>query len=1167
MIVGLLGILKAGGAYVPVDPDYPLDRIAYILADSKATIVVTDMASRSRLERIGHTAKIVCLDQQKSLINQCPIDALATRIKPSQLAYIIYTSGSTGKPKGVMIEHTNVVSLLKMDAPLFTFNEEDVWTLFHSFCFDFSVWEMYGALLNGGRLIVVPKAIANDAKRFNELLIEQGVTVLNQTPSAFYALQEHLVEPVRSLPLRYVIFGGEALHPAKLLPFNQTYPSCHLINMYGITETTVHVTFLELQPHHLSQSLSLIGQAIPTLTTYILNDTMRPIVTGETGELYVGGAGVARGYLNQPTLTAERFVLNPFSSRSGDRLYRSGDLVQLLADGTMAYQGRIDNQVKIRGYRIELGEIEQALQQCTGVKQAVVLAQTYAESDVRLIGYVLVDGPFQKQVIRDALQRRLPEYMIPGVLIPIEAIPLTSNGKVDRRALPMPDPSATLLDAYMEPGNPTEKKLTRVWKTILTVNQVGAVDNFFELGGNSLLANRMVVCLKQEYALDVSVTKLYQFPTIRLLAAYLDGQTQEKHTVTRSLSAPPVTTAVAIIGMAGRFPGANSVDALWDVLRAGKETIQFFSPEQLDSSLPESVTQDVHYVKARGILDQADQFDAVFFGINERLAEVMDPQQRIFLEIAWEALEQAGYIPQRYEGRIGIWAGCGNNTYYLNNVLPNKQVLDQVGSFQAMTVNEKDFIASRTAYQLNLDGPAVSVFSACSTSLLAVAQAVDSIRLGHCELALAGGASITAPIFSGHLYEEGAMLSRDGHCRPFDAKATGTVFSDGAGVVLLKSLEAAQHDGDTVYAVIKGTGVNNDGRVKGSFTAPSAEGQAGAIRMALADANIEADTLSYLEAHGTATPLGDPIEIKGLSMAFGQSPQKQFCAIGSIKSNLGHLTAAAGVTGLIKVALSLHHRQLPASLAFETPNPVIDFTNSPFYVNTVHQDWTSTGPRRAGVSSFGVGGTNVHVVLEEYTHPEPVAIPPAANRPHQLVVWSAKTKESLAEYKNHLTDHLHQPDELAIADLANTLQNRHPGFAFRQFVVAASTADLRHALKAPATPQTSNARPELDALPEFSSEVVFLFPGQGAQHLNMGRELYQNEPVYRRAIDECADYLTEYLDTDIRTVLYADEADLDATERLKNTCYTQPALFVTEYARAVSGSVGGLNQRYFVVIV
>ena len=972
---------------------------------------------------------------------------------------------------------------------------------------------------------------------------------------------------VPTVPVRYVIFGGEALNPAKLKPWHRAFPTCQLINMYGITETTVHVTYLALQSEHLEHTSSLIGTPIPTLTTYVLDSEQQLVPVGESGELYVGGAGLARGYLNQPELTASRFIPNPFSQIPGDRLYRSGDLARQLPDGGLDYLGRIDEQVKIRGYRIELGEVENALLQYPGVKHAVVVAREDGEGSKRLVGYVVMADGFDRSAIRSALQTTLPDYMVPALLMPIDRVPLTSNGKVDRKALPNPDASELLTDTYRAPGTQTEEKLAAVWKDVLNVKRVGTNDNFFELGGNSLLAVKTIAALKQTHQLDIPITKLYQFPTVNGLADYLNGYKKTPvKAEKRGLSdqSDKTTGDVAIIGMAGRFPGASTIDALWTVLKEGRETTRFFAEDELDPTLPTDLTRDPAYVKARGVIDHADQFDAHFFGLNEKLASVMDPQQRVFLEISWELLEKTGYLPQHYTGNIGVWAGCGNNTYYLNNVLANRKVVSDIGSFQAMTVNEKDFIASRASYQLNLTGPAVSVYSACSTSLLAITQAVRSLRNGQCDVAIAGGASVTAPINSGHLYEEGAMLSRDGHCTPFDANAGGTVFSDGAGVVLLKLREDAERDGDPIYALIKGVGVNNDGGGKGSFTAPNAEGQAGAISRALDDARIDPATISYVETHGTATPLGDPIEIEGLTMAFGEQTQKQFCAIGSIKSNMGHLTAAAGVAGLIKTTLALHHKKIPASLGFKTPNPVIDFANSPFKVNTTLTDWPSdranplhprrSYPRRAGVSSFGVGGTNVHVVLEEYeaktVAPQPVSV--GASRPFQLITWSAKSGQSLDRYATLLREQLRQQPDLNPADVAFTLQTTRPAFSHRGFLLAATTDELVKALTIPDGAST-DATITSNTLLEKPGEVVFLFPGQGSQYLNMGRELYQHEAVYRQAVDTCADFLLPLIGQDIRPIMYTEGGSTPAeaaADQLKNTRYTQPALFITEYALA-----------------
>ncbi|RYE01603.1 MAG: polyketide synthase, partial [Sphingobacteriaceae bacterium] len=368
---------------------------------------------------------------------------------------------------------------------------------------------------------------------------------------------------------------------------------------------------------------------------------------------------------------------------------------------------------------------------------------------------------------------------------------------------------------------------------------------------------------------------------------------------------------------------------------------------------------------------------------------------------AREVLETTGYLSEKFEGTTGVFTGVGNNSYYQNNVLTNPGNIENLGDFQVMALNEKDYVAGRIAYELDLQGPTVSVYAACATGLLAVAQAAECIRNGQCSIALAGAAAITSPQKSGSLYQDGAMFSRDGHCRPFDANAEGTVFSDGAGVVLLKSLAQAERDGDRIFAVLKGAGISNDGSEKSSFSAPSAVGQANAIVQALENAQVEARSISYIETHGTATPIGDPIEIEGLKMAFGQQKTHQFCAIGSVKGNFGHTTAAAGMAGLIKTVLALQQQQIPASINYNQPNPNIDFARSPFFVNAALTEWNVEGKRLAGVSSFGIGGTNVHIILEEYPQPEKTA---DVQKPAYLISWSAKTESSLQNYTRKLID-------------------------------------------------------------------------------------------------------------------------------------------------------------------
>ncbi|MEO6863261.1 MAG: beta-ketoacyl synthase N-terminal-like domain-containing protein, partial [Microcoleus sp.] len=600
---------------------------------------------------------------------------------------------------------------------------------------------------------------------------------------------------------------------------------------------------------------------------------------------------------------------------------------------------------------------------------------------------------------------------------------------------------------------------------------------------------------------------------------------------------------IAIIGMAGRFPGAASVTELWQNLCGGVESTTFFSDAELDPSVDPALQQAPNYVKARGIIDGADRFDAAFFGVSPREAEITDPQQRVFLEIAWAALENAGCDPNTFNGSIGVYAGTGNNTYFPNNIAWRSDIISRAGEFQVMVGNEKDYIATRTSYKLNLKGPSVSVHTACSTSLVAVCQAFYALMSYQCDLALAGGISITAPQNSGYLYQEGGMFSSDGHCKPFDAKAEGTVFGNAAGAVVLKRLEEAIADRDTIYAVIRGVGLNNDGAAKVSFAAPSVDGQADAIAMAQAMAGVDPETISYVETHGTATPLGDPIEIAALTQAFAlKTTAKQFCAIGSIKSNFGHTIAAAGVTGLIKTALALKHQQIPATLHYETPNPAIDFANSPFYVNAELAEWKAgKTPRRAGVSSFGVGGTNAHVVLEE----APALTPSSPSRPRQLLLLSAKTASALDAATANLRSHFAENPEIDLADAAYTLQTGRQAFNYRRFAVCSDRSDALELLESLPPLRTATRCTE-----SRNPAVIFMFPGQGAQYVNMGLNLYESEPLFRSTVDRCAEILEPHLGRDLRQVLYPGSDETAAAESLRQTFLTQPAIFTVEYALA-----------------
>ena len=604
---------------------------------------------------------------------------------------------------------------------------------------------------------------------------------------------------------------------------------------------------------------------------------------------------------------------------------------------------------------------------------------------------------------------------------------------------------------------------------------------------------------------------------------------------------------VAIIGMAGRFPGARNVREFWQNLLAGKETISFFEPGELEPAPtePAGIRNDPHYVRARGVLEGAETFDAAFFAINPREAELMDPQHRVFLETVWEAFEDAGYDPLAYTGPVGVFAGMANNTYFPAVIAPRRAGESPGAALQTMLGNEKDYLATRTSYKLNLRGPSLNIQTACSTSLVAVAQAYQALQGYQCDMAIAGGIAVTSPQKRGYLYHEGAIVSPDGHCRAFDAQAGGTVFSNGTGVVLLKRLADAVADHDHIYAVIKGVGVNNDGSARVSFAAPSVDGQAEAIAMAQALAGVDAGSITYVETHGTGTALGDPVEIAGLTQAFRLGTERnQFCAIGSVKSNIGHLDAAAGIAGLIKTSLALQNAKLPASLHYTQPNPKINFAETPFYVNARLADWPAgETPRRAGVSSFGSGGTNAHVILEEA--PERQASGRA--RAEQLFLVSARSQTALDQAGTNMAAHLGSSDSAQnLADAAFTLQTGRRHFPHRKATVARTAAEAAEALVSGDPKRVWSRKCE-----HADAPVVFLFPGQGAQQVNMGRGLYENEPIFAAQVDECAEVLRPLMGLDLRTLLYPPPGhEEDASRQLKETFITQPALFVVEYALA-----------------
>lgn len=619
-------------------------------------------------------------------------------------------------------------------------------------------------------------------------------------------------------------------------------------------------------------------------------------------------------------------------------------------------------------------------------------------------------------------------------------------------------------------------------------------------------------------------------------------------------SQPEYAASIAVIGKSGRFPKSGDLTQFWENLRDGKECISFFTEEELLSAgVDPEMLRRPNYVRALGALEDSDRFDARFFGYTPREAQMIDPQQRVFLECAWEALEDAGYAVEDL-GMAGVYASATLSTY-MWNLWSNPEVLGSSDVMQFMSGNDKDYVATRISYKLNLRGPSVCVQSACSSSLLAVHVACRSLLTYECDLALAGGVSIGVPLKEGYLYEEGGIASPDGHCRAFDAGANGTVRGFGCGAVVLKRLFEAIEDGDNIQAIIRGSAANNDGSNKIGFTAPSVDGQAEVVRAALAVARVPSETITYVETHGTGTVLGDPIELKALSKAFRSTAgKKAHCAIGSIKTNIGHLDAAAGIAGLIKTILSLEHKTLLPSLNFETPNPKASFETSPFYVNNRLNEWPSNGtPRRAGVNSLGLGGTNVHVVLEE----APELAQKISDRKQNLLVLSAKSQTALDSLAIKISGHLQSHPDIQLSDVAYSLQLGRKAFPYRRAMVCETLAEAIEGLRQPHGDCIATGTADVRNRP-----VVFMFPGGGTQYPGMGRELYKQERAFRETFDKCIELLTPIVNRDLRSLVHADPSQTEsAAAALARPSLGLPAIFATEYAMAQLFKSWGIEPK------
>lgn len=1047
----LLAILKAGGAYLPIDPEYPDERIKHILAESKTNIIITNSENKDRVKQIASEFDKECLilnlDDVSETDDKNYPNPKKTNSDPDATAYVIFTSGSTGKPKGCPISHRNLVRLFKNDKSHFDFNSSDVWIMAHSYCFDFSVWEMYGALLFGGKLIIPGRNEVRDISAFAGLVSEHKVTVLNQTPGAFYKFIDTAIEARSKRPfcLRYIIFGGDKLDPSKLSNWIKSYPASEvkLINMYGITETTIHVTYHRITDEEIEScdGISNIGKPLPETKVYILDSHLQLAPVGVYGEIYVAGTGLSKGYLNRPDLTAARFISNPYFKN--EILYKSGDVGRWLYDGNLEYLDRSDSQVQIRGYRVEINEIELQLRRYKGVSDAVVVALEN-EGIKELAAYIVSSEELKIDKLKSFLSSYLPEYMVPAYFIHTEKIPLTSNGKLDRKSLPPPIQNIATGAVFENPTNKFEEELLELWQDILSTESISIHDNFFDIGGNSILLVKLHGKIDAKYPDVMELTDLFSKSKIveqaEFISQKINNNSETKNKPVENTDVRSKYHDVAIIGMASRIGSCNTADEFWKELCLGTDFI---------GEIPSSRIQDIkdlckHYdidtysMKFRQycFLNEVDKFDYGFFRLSPSEASLIDPGQRMFLETAYHALEDAGYGGNKLSGsRTGIFIGASDSLNEYAKFVEASGIKDQNLLLAAQTPS---ILASRLSYHLNLKGPAMLVDTACSSSLVAVHLACQSIREGKIDSAIVGGMKLhLLPVDSGSRIEIDSSDSR-GHC--FDDEANGTGAGEGVIAIFIKPLENALRDNDNVYAVIKGSEINQDGTSIG-ITAPDADAQADVIENAWIDAGVDPLTISYIETHGTATKLGDPIEIDGITKAFGRyTSGKNICAIGAVKANIGHLDTAAGLAGLLKAVLSLKYRKLTPLTHFKTPNRNINFEASAAYINKDLSNWERNGnPLRCGVSSFGLSGTNCHIVLEESPSKGKKSF--EENIKHLFVI-SSRSKEGLIEYVDKIKQFLSANSDTNPESICYTLASGRGHYSGRLAILFENSEEL-----------------------------------------------------------------------------------------------------------------------------
>lgn len=978
MVVAILAVLKAGAAYLPLDPKYPLSRNVAIVRDCVPALIIG--------QKIPEELDVATIVYDLKIVADYPTSLPDVAIKPSDPAYILYTSGSTGKPKGIIIEHHSVVNLLQWAKQEYTSDDLTCVLFATSICFDLSIFELFVPLATGHEIVLLENIFDLENTKYD------NISLINTVPSAMQLLLKQ-----QSLPtsVRTIILAGEMFNPALA---NQLHALSHvqkIYNCYGPSEATTYVCCF-LLPTRIEASLIPIGHAILGNRVWLVDEADNDIPIGMPGEIVIQGEAVMRGYLNH------QLQIQP---------YKTGDYGYYNNHGEIVFIGRRDSQIKRHGYRIELQDIETVLVNAPGVSVAAVLLMDF-EHDQKLVAFVEAESEVSK--LEQFAKQHLPSFMVPTLWRVMSALPRLPNGKVDKNHL-----------VQSNVNSDTQQIIETIWTKLLQHSDFTVTDNFFDVGGHSLLLYSLIAELEQAFDRTFTRLDILSHPCVADLSAFID--TGSDYFIPESSKRKK--TDLAIIGIGVRLPDASSPDEFWNNIAQGKSSVQSLSR---DESNPDN------YVSAVSPVANIEYFDHDFFNMSLREAQRLDPQQRLILECCWHALEDAGHASLAKQ-RIAVFSAIEMSQYLQNNLQKLLNESSAVEAFQIRIANDKDYVASRVAYKLNLSGPAVGIQTACSSSLVALHMAKQSLQNNECDMAIVCAASLHIPQLQGYVHQEGMVTSKDGICRAYDEDANGTVFGNGACAVLLSP---ATVNSANVYAVIKGSAINNDGSKKVSYAAPSTLGQVAVIQQAQQEANIFGDTIELVEGHGTGTVLGDAVELDALSTVFREHIQtSQTCALGSIKTNIGHLDSAAGLAGLIKAALAIKHRQIPASLNFKTPNQQLDA--SPFYIATEIKSWQQTDhPRHAAVSSFGIGGTNAHVILAE-----PDSVSRHADAKQFIFVVSAKTSDALVNLIKQYIIWLPANPSVNLANLCFTSQVGRAHFAFRLALQISSHRDLLQMLQ------------------------------------------------------------------------------------------------------------------------